>query len=180
MTTEHASTALQGALSARLGGRVVFVGVGNPLFGDDAAGCLVARALVGTPGLDVIEADDVPENYVIQITDGTPDVVVLADAVDLGASPGSVAILEKEAMARYEPSTHRVPLGLIAEILQRSSGADVFVLAIQPGRVQMGAVMSVEVARTVASLTELIRRVVAGSGTAGAGCRPSAREATPC
>ena len=125
MTAEHASSALQDALADRLRGRVVLVGVGNPLFGDDAAGCLVARALVGIPGLDVVEADDVPENHVIHIADGTPDVVVLVDAVDLGASPGSVAILEKEAMAQYEPSTHRVPLGLIAEIIQRSSGADV-------------------------------------------------------
>jgi len=180
MTAEQDRATLPDALAARLAGHVVLVGVGNPLFGDDAAGCLVANGLAGAPGLEVVQADDVPERYVTQIADGAPDVVVLVDAVDLGALPGSVAVLEKEAMASYEPSTHRVPLGLIAEFIQRASGADVFVLAIQPGRVQLGADLSCEVARSVESLRELIRQLVTASGASAPRDASSAREAAPC
>jgi hydrogenase maturation protease len=148
------------ALGARLVGRVILVGVGNPLFGDDAAGCLTARGLKGTAGLDVIQADDAPERHVVQIADRAPDVVVLVDAVELGAPVGSVAILEKEAMARYEASTHRVPLGLLAEFIERSCGADVFIIAIQPGHVELGANVSPQVTRSVELLRELIRQSV--------------------
>lgn len=180
MTVGHARATLPDVLAARLVGHVVLVGVGNPLFGDDNAGCLVANGLAGVPGLHVIQADDVPERHVVQIADRAPDVVVLVDAVDLGAAAGSVAILEKEAMARYEASTHRVPLGLIAEFIQRASGADVFVFAIQPGRVQLGADLSPEVARSVESLCELIRQLVTASGTSVPRDASPAGETAPC
>ncbi len=161
MIAEHGQLGLAEALGGRLVGRVILVGVGNPLFGDDAAGCLTARGLKGTAGLEVIQADDAPERHVVQIADSAPDVVVLVDAVDLGAPVGSVAILEKEAMARYEANTHRVPLGLLAEFIQRACGADVFVVAIQPGRVELGAAVSPQVNRSVGLLRELIRQSVA-------------------
>ncbi len=162
------------ALAARLAGRVVFVGIGNPLFGDDGAGCALARALARLPGLDVVQAEDVPESYVAKIADGAPDVVVLIDAVDFGAPAGSVAVLEREAMGRYPPSTHRVPLGLIAEFVRSTSGADVFVLGIQPGRVQLGATLGPEVSRTVDALAELIREWAAADRA------PAAREVAEC
>ena len=152
------------ALAARLSGRVAFVGIGNPLFGDDGAGCALGRALARVPGLAVVQAEDVPESYVTKIADGAPDVVVLIDAVDFGAPAGSVAILEREAMARYQPSTHRVPLGLIAEFVRRTSGADVFVLGIQPGVVRLGVGLGPEVSRTVDALAELVRECAAAAG----------------
>jgi len=168
----HASIA--DALIARLRGRVVVVGIGNPLFGDDGAGCALAQALARVPGLDAVQAEDVPESYVAKLADGAPDVVMLVDAVDLGAPPGSVAVLGPEEMARYQPSTHRVPLGLIAEFVRRESGADVLVLGIQPGRVQLCAAMGPEVRRAVESLAALIREWAAARDT------PTAREVAEC
>jgi len=178
MTIDPPRGALRRALASRLAGRVVLVGVGNPLFGDDAAGCLLAERLAGAPGLDVVPAEDVPESFVPGVVDARPDVVVLADAVDLGAPPGSVAILDADAMVRYEASTHRVPLGLIAEIIRRASGADAFVLAIQPGPRRFGTGPSAEVAATVGVLADLIRDVAASRPEARAAA--AAREAHPC
>ena len=158
MIAARGQTTLLDALSARLKGDVVIVGMGNPLLGDDAAGCLVAQGLEGTRGLHVILAEETPENCFCKILDAEPDVVVFVDAVALGAPPGSVAMLEAEALARYEPSTHRVPLGLVAEFVQRESGADVFVLGIQPRQVTLGSGLSTEVAVATESLLELFRR----------------------
>lgn len=180
MIAEQARSGLSDALAARLVGDVVLVGVGNPMLGDDAAGCLVAQGLAGTPGLQVIQADEVPENCFCTILDARPDVVVFVDAVNLGAPPGSVAILEADALARHEPSTHRVPLGLVAEFVQRQSGADVFVLGIQPRQVTLGSDLSPEVAVATESLSELIRRSVPSSDMC---CVPGTswgQEATGC
>ena len=125
-------------LAARLSGNVVVVGVGNPLRGDDAAGCLVARRLHGTPGVRVIEAEEVPESFVGDIAAAVPDAVALVDAVDLGREPGAVAVLEKEQVAAYAPTTHRMPLSLVMEVAHRRTGADVFLIAVQPSRVDFG------------------------------------------
>ena len=126
----------------------------------------------------MVQAEDIPESSVAAIVDARPDVVVLADAVDLRAPAGSVAILEADRLARYQASTHRVPLGLIAEIIRRASGADVFVLAIQPGSLRFGTGPGAEVARTVGALADLIREAV--SSRPGAREAAAAREANPC
>ena len=147
-----------GMLEDRLRGRVVLVGIGNPLLGDDVAGCLVARGVRGTPGIVVVESEDVPERDVFRIADARPDVVVLADAVDLGAPPGSVAVLEPNALAGYAPTTHRFPLSFLAAIIRRAASTDVLVLAIQPGQVTPGAGVSPDVARSVDALVGIIRR----------------------
>jgi hydrogenase 3 maturation protease len=149
--------ALPDVLADRLAGRVVLVGIGNPLLGDDAAGCLVARGARGTPGIEVVESEDVPERDVLRIADARPDVVVLADAVDLGARPGSVAVLEPDALAAYAPTTHRVPLSLLARLIRRVAAADVFVLAIQPRHLMPGVAVSPEVSRSVGALVRILR-----------------------
>ena len=145
-------------LADRMRGRVVLVGIGNPLRGDDAAGCLLARALARTPGLTVVHSEDVPERDVLPIADAHPDVVVLADALDMGLAPGSVAVVEPDALARYAPTTHRVPLALLADILRRACGAEVVVLGIQPRQVEPGAPVSREVHLTVRALAGWMRR----------------------
>jgi len=145
-------------LADRMHGRVVLVGVGNPLCGDDAAGCLVARALATAPGLTVVESEDVPERDVLRIADAHPDVVVLADALDMGLAPGSVAVVETEELGRYLPTSRRVPLALLADILRRACDTDVVVLGIQPRRVEPGAPVSGEVSLAVRALAAWIRR----------------------
>jgi hydrogenase 3 maturation protease len=147
-------------LTSRISGNVVVVGVGNPLRGDDAAGCLVAQALDGAPGVSVISAEEVPESYLGPVIAAQPDVVVLVDAVDLENAPGSVAILEMEELGSREASTHRAPLGLVADFLRHETGADVFLLAIQPVRLDFGYPVSSEVEESAASLALLLRALV--------------------
>ena len=148
-------------LTARFSGNVVVVGVGNPLRGDDAAGCLLARRLRGTPDVRVIEAEEVPESFVGDIAAAAPDVVVLVDAVDLGAEPGAVALLEREQVATYAPTTHRLPLSLVMDVVQRRTGANVFLIAVQPLTLAFGAPVTPQVGAGIellaGVLSELLR-----------------------
>jgi hydrogenase 3 maturation protease len=180
MTAMESGMTLPDALAVRLSGKVVVVGIGNPMFGDDAAGCLVARRLTGTLGLLVIEAEDVPECYLGEIVAARPDVVVFVDAVDLGEAPGSTAVLQQDMLASYEASTHRVPLSLLAKLISRECGADVWVIAIQPRQVNLGATLSTEVAQAIVALSGLIRQSVPGSGTAFGVGTPLKRDTGPC
>ena len=83
-------------LATGIQGKVVVMGIGNPCRGDDAAGSLAAQQISDEPGVRVIDAQDVPENYLPQVVDDQPDTVVLIDSVDLDSAPGSVALLDKD------------------------------------------------------------------------------------
>lgn len=150
--------------------RVVLVGIGNPLRGDDAAGCLVAARLAGTPGISVVQSDETPERDVPRIVDLQPDLVILADAVAMGRPPGTVEVVETGALSGYLPTTHRLPLTLLADILRRASRAEVVVLAIQPDRVELGADVSPAVAAAVERAADWVREAA----------REMAVEAAPC
>ncbi len=148
-------------LAARIQGGVVVMGIGNPSRGDDAAGSLVARQISDLPGVRVIDAQDVPEHYLCQAVDLRPDTVVLIDSVDLGAAPGSVAVLDEDQVAGYWPSTHRMPISLLMNYLSQEAHARVFLIAIQPRQTDFLQPVSEDVQASVASLAVLLNRVLA-------------------
>jgi hydrogenase maturation protease HycI len=151
---------LQEQLSAAMQGSVVVMGIGNPCRGDDAAGSRVAQQLGEAPGVRVIDAQDVPENYLYRVVDYRPDTIVLIDSVDLDSSPGAVALLDKEQTAGYWPSTHRAPLSLLVDCLARETHARIFLLAIQPRQMAFLQPLSAEVAASVEGLACVLNDVL--------------------
>lgn len=151
---------LQQQLRDRLRGKVVVVGVGNPLRGDDAVGCVVANKLKETPCLRVINAEEVPENYLGLLTKIKPETVVFVDAVDLGMQPGSIALVETDQITGHPATTHRIPLSILMNLLCRETGADVFLLAVQPNVIDFGTPISQEIEMSSALLADAIRNVV--------------------
>jgi len=151
---------LEKTLAARLRGRVTVVGIGNPLRGDDAAGCLVARGLRPAPCLQSIVAEEVPESHLGSVTASRPDTIVLVDAVDMGAPAGSLALVEASDLNGFTPTTHHVPLDILARWLARETGADVVVAAVQPRRIGWGDPMSPEVGEGARLLAGALNRAV--------------------
>jgi hydrogenase 3 maturation protease len=151
---------LEETLGPRLRGRVTVVGIGNPLRGDDAAGCLVARSLRPAPGLEAIEVEEVPENHLGAVAASRPDTIVLVDAVDLGAAPGSLAVVETAALTRFTPTTHRVPLDLLATWLARETGAEVLLVGVQPRRLGWGEPVSPEVGEAARLVAATLNRAL--------------------
>jgi hydrogenase 3 maturation protease len=151
---------LQEQLATGAQGNVVIVGIGNPCRGDDAAGSLVARRIRDAPGVRVIDAQDVPEDYLRVVVNQQPDTVVLIDAVDLGSAPGSVALLHKDQMAGNWPSTHRMPLCLLMNYLEQETNACIFLIAIQPRQTGFLEPVSEEVSRSVARVAEVLNCVL--------------------
>ena len=132
----------------------IVVGIGNELRADDAAGMEVARLLAHRSAVPVILAGDVPENYVGVVRSRSPDWILLIDAVDFGSTPGATLILRmngaQPAFAPTQiPSTHCASLSLFARYLGAETGAEVWLLGIQPKSLELGCPMSVEVAGAV-------------------------------
>jgi hydrogenase maturation protease len=95
--------------------RVLIAGVGNVLRGDDGFGVEVLRRLerdlAGTDGVHFFESGIAGVGLVQQLLDGY-DALVILDALDRGAPPGTVSILEPEVAALGAPGGKREAIDL--------------------------------------------------------------------
>jgi coenzyme F420 hydrogenase subunit delta len=149
--------------------RTAIIGVGNRLWGDDGTGPELLRRLkeeleVQQPRLDsqgqclFIDAGDSPEDWLIRIVDFKPDVILVIDAMELHADPGSVAILEFEDLPEAVCcSTHRLPLRTILRLWEER-GSKTLVLGIQPKDVVFREGLSPEVKMSIESLVQFCSR----------------------
>ncbi len=124
--------------------------------GDDGLGPALIERLQGKVAATLIDAGEVPENYLGPIEAAGVEVVLIVDAADLKANPGDVALIELEQLGKTGISTHNASLGLFASVVQRLTGADILVLAVQPMVNSFGAPMSEEVEQTLDGLEEML------------------------
>jgi hydrogenase 3 maturation protease len=126
------------------GDRVVVVGVGSDMRGDDAAGVRVARELATQESdrLRVVEGGTAPENYTSVVKAFDPDHVLFVDAVEFDADPGAVKSVDPEALAQTSFSSHAYPLTMLTDYLERETGATITLLGIQPASIDDGEELS--------------------------------------
>lgn len=142
-------------LRNHLKGKIVIVGIGNTLRGDDGAGPELIRRLKNSfshsqlPPIYLIDAGEVPENYLQKIAGYKPDTILLVDAVDFRGRPGAARIAEASAIRNDSVSTHNASLKLVMEYLEKETRADIFLLGIQPGNMAFGSGLSEPVRRAV-------------------------------
>ena len=69
--------------------KIVIVGIGNPIRKDDYVGLKIVENLKGKLSEKVLllEAETVPENYLLDIEEFSPTHVILIDAAFLGLMP---------------------------------------------------------------------------------------------
>jgi hydrogenase maturation protease len=153
---------LRDDLRRRLTARVCLVGIGNPDRGDDGFGARLAEAVrtLGYP--DVIVAERTPERYMTQLSRGDFQTVLFLDAVEMGAAPGGVVLLEgREIVARYpQVSTHKLSLGALARLIETESPTRVFLLGVQPQSVDDASGLSEPVRTTLEVLRDLLAEVL--------------------
>ena len=148
----------------KLKGKVLILGVGNPLRGDDGAGPYLIKQLKGRVDATLLNGEEEPENFLDQIAGMKPDSILIVDAVDLGANPGSVALLEEDQMERRSLFTHHASLKLFIECVKGETGANVLVLGIQPKSIEIGQEMSNEVKESLGHLRDILTRAFAPKG----------------
>lgn len=136
------------------GNRVLVLGVGNRLRGDDAVGSLLAEKIPESQNLQAIDAGDAPENYLGVIEAANPQIILLVDALDFGGSPGDVAFFGLDQLGQTAMSTHGIGLPLLFRALEILPAPEVIVLGIQPGQTAFGSQLTVQVQKTVEILLE--------------------------
>jgi hydrogenase 3 maturation protease len=139
-----------------LRGTVVFIGIGNTLRGDDGLGPALVERLKSKVNFPCINGGDVPENYFGKIVKEQPDTVVLIDAVQLFLDPGDYRILTHTEVLNTGFSTHNASPSIFMEHLERETGAQVYMIGIQPHSIDFGNTLSGAVKRTLTHLERLI------------------------
>jgi len=135
-------------------GKVVLVGIGNPLRGDDAFGPRLIERLTGKVRAVCIDAGSAPESYAGKIVKEKPDTIVLVDAVHLDKSPGEYALLGKAEILKSGFTTHDMSPHLFIEYLENQTQADIYLLGVQPKTLSIGDEMSDPVNQTLETLAE--------------------------
>jgi len=139
-----------------LKGRIVYMGMGNILRGDDGIGPKLVEVL-RKKGAGVVDAGTVPESYIGPVKRLEPDTIVMIDAVHLDREPGSVELLERDEILENSGfSTHSLSPVLVMERLESETGAAVFMLAIQPGTLKLGDPLSPAVNLLLTTLPDLL------------------------
>lgn len=108
--------------------------------------------------IQVIIAGTSAERYVSQLSNGDFDAVVFLDAADVGAAPGSVVLLNaSEMVARFpQVSTHKLSLGLLAQMIETNGRTRVWLLGVQPESLKPGGELSPRVRATLEALTAVL------------------------
>ncbi len=142
----------------------VIVGIGNTLKGDDGAGSLVCQQLRRAKvRAELIDAGNVPENYIQLIIKKAPQTLLIIDAIDFGASPGTISIFEPERLNSSAFSTHTLSPRLFVDMVCRNikggPNVDVYFVGIQPAQTQLGQSISPEVGRAVRRLVRVLTEI---------------------
>jgi len=143
-------------LSKRLDGKVMILGVGNTLRGDDGVGPYLVKQLEGQVDATLLDCGEVPENFLGKITEIQPDNIIIIDAVNLGADPGAVAILHENELAGASWSTHHASIKLFLKCLKSDTRSNVLIIGIQPKSTDYGTEISAEVRKTINLLQKII------------------------
>jgi hydrogenase 3 maturation protease len=139
------------------GSKTVIVGIGNTLKGDDGVGPLVCQQLRHAKVCaELIDAGTVPENYIQRIIKKTPQNLLIIDAIDFHATPGTIEIFKPEQLNSFVFSTHTLSPRLFAEMVTRNIKVDVCFVGIQPAHTRLGDSMSPQVCQAAQQLAKML------------------------
>jgi hydrogenase 3 maturation protease len=135
----------------------LIVGIGNVLKGDDGAGPLICERLAKAKvSAELIDAGTVPENYIQRIIKIAPANLLIIDAIDFGATPGTIKIFEPEQLNSLIISTHTLSPRLFVDMIRQNFSLDVYFIGIQPAHVQLGQPVSEQVNRAIHRLCDIL------------------------
>lgn len=137
----------------------VLLTVGNGMMGDDGAGPLLAGLLAETPapGWQSLHGGAAPENLIHTLRGLSPEHVVVFDAADMDAPPGTIRRIADELLEDpFLLTTHTLPLTFLIEAL-REFVPRVELVGVQPEIIAFGFPMSKPVRQAVERVHRRLR-----------------------
>lgn len=145
--------------------KVVIIGIGNVLRGDDAAGSIVAQRIASKQlpkNVLVIDSGSTPENFLGKIIKFNPSHILIIDAVVTGDAPGGVQLInESQIVDTISFSTHKPSIHMLIKYLRGFIGeVKILILGIQPKKLTLGEKLSEEVKNAINKVSSLLLKVL--------------------
>jgi len=146
--------------------RLAILGIGSELICDDAAGMLAAKQLDSGPSLNknmpcrVFFGATSPESLTGEIKRFKPTDILIIDAADFNATPGTTRFIELEDIGGVSFSTHRLPTKILTDYLIKSLNCRIAVVGIQPKSLDFCAAVSPEIKKAVDELVFAIKEAI--------------------
>lgn len=127
----------------------VVIGLGNPLMGDDGLGLVVLERLRDgwdiPAGVELVDGGTWGMNLLPVIEDARR--VLLIDAIEIGAAPGTEIVIPRERLPRYlatKISPHEVDLRDVLALaeLRGTLPAHTTAIGLQPARIELSEELS--------------------------------------
>ena len=134
--------------------------IGNTLKGDDAAGPAIAEKLKPVIPNHIIDAGTVPENYIQPIINKNPRILLIIDAINFDAEPGTMKIFPPDKIKSMAVSTHAPSPQLFLDVIKSSISPQIYFLAIQPEQTELGAPLSGPIQQAIDSVIKIIAEIL--------------------
>jgi hydrogenase 3 maturation protease len=141
--------------------RVVVIGMGNELRGDDAVGLEIVRLLKTHQNqrLTAYEGHMTPEVFIAPACSLKPSHLLIVDAAELKQEPGSWRLLSRDEIQTGLFTTHYLPATAVADELSRRCSTKVAFLGVQPKSREITFSRSIECKKAAQDIATLLRRL---------------------
>lgn len=147
---------LKTQIQSILHGRILILGVGNRLRGDDAAGSVLIDKIKDCIPVGCIDAGVAPENYLEKVIKNKTETLLIVDAVNFGGREGEIRLFNDGQVSGDVLSTHALSLRLACDYLKARIPIHIFLIGIQPGSLQLGREAGAVVSGAVDELAETL------------------------
>ncbi len=132
----------------------LFVGIGNLLKMDDGVGVYISKRIRTNDSILSLTVEASIENYIGKIVSLNPDILILIDCVDLKAITGTFKLLSLRQIQDLTFNTHNISLRRLSEFFTMP----VYVLGIQPEKIDFGENLSYLVKNVADKIIKLINK----------------------
>lgn len=135
--------------------------LGNPLMGDDGIGTLIAKELA-SEGLEVVICGSDLSPVLVRLDN--LEVLIIVDAIDWGANPGSVIVARLEDFEEVRlRMSHSLPVTEILKLMKKLFGkpSDVYIIGVQPGHIKPGIEFTPQVRKAIHTVTAKVKDILA-------------------
>jgi hydrogenase 3 maturation protease len=134
--------------------KILFAGIGNLLKMDDGVGVYISRKIINRGSLSSLTVEVSIENYIGKINSLNPDILVLIDCVEMKSAVGTFKLLSLNEIQDLTFNTHNISLRRLTDFFRMP----VFILGIQPEKIDFGEDISYLVRNVADKIIEFINK----------------------
>jgi hydrogenase 3 maturation protease len=134
--------------------KILFAGIGNLLKMDDGVGVYISRKIINRGSISSLTVEVSIENYIGKINSLNPDILVLIDCVEMKSAVGTFKLLSLNEIQDLTFNTHNISLRRLTDFFRMP----VFILGIQPEKIDFGEDISYLVRNVADKIIEFINK----------------------